>query len=225
MKDLQYDGEEPLWAKFDFMEKLKLGPNNQPLDETDPFQLKKEIERLKVERRDLASELERIQNMLKMQVDIDKKSAYLYQNEIEQIKSQIQGDNRRIGELSQVIAVRNKNLLEVTKRTAQTTTGHLTAEALAQIEQEVQKLSRAHKDEDVLTEFSVITDESEMAPQENVMDFILNTASFDRQRLAQLLGNKELLPGAVQTFATVDFYNHDTRNSDLSEGFEPNYST
>ncbi len=37
MKDLHYDGEEPVWAKFDFMERLKLGPNNQPIDENDPF--------------------------------------------------------------------------------------------------------------------------------------------------------------------------------------------
>ncbi len=28
MKDLHYDGTEPLWAKFDFMEKMKMGPNN-----------------------------------------------------------------------------------------------------------------------------------------------------------------------------------------------------
>ena len=54
---------------------------------------------------------------------------------------------------------------------------------------------------------------------------VVSKANFDRQRLSQILGNKELLPGAVQTFVTVDFYNHDSRNSDLSEGFEPNYST
>jgi hypothetical protein len=36
MKDLKYDGDEPIWAKFDFMERLRLGPNNQPLDENDP---------------------------------------------------------------------------------------------------------------------------------------------------------------------------------------------
>jgi len=28
MKDLKYDGDEPIWAKFDFMERLRLGPNN-----------------------------------------------------------------------------------------------------------------------------------------------------------------------------------------------------
>ena len=87
MKDLNYDGEEPVWAKFDFMERLKLGPNNQPIDENDPLQLRKEIERLKVERRDLASELEKVQNLLKMQVNIDKETAAIFQQEIEQIKA------------------------------------------------------------------------------------------------------------------------------------------
>jgi len=54
---------------------------------------------------------------------------------------------------------------------------------------------------------------------------VINTASLDKARLSQLLGHKELLPGAVQTFITVDFYNHESRTSDLSEGFEPNYNT
>lgn len=76
-----------------------------------------------------------------------------------------------------------------------------------------------------MSEFSIATDESDILPQENVLDLIINTANFDKARLSQLLGNKELLPGAVSTFITVDFYNHDTRNSDLAQGFEPNYST
>ena len=37
MKDLHYEGNEPIWAKFDFLERMKIGPNNQPLDENDPF--------------------------------------------------------------------------------------------------------------------------------------------------------------------------------------------
>jgi hypothetical protein len=59
MKDLKYDGNEPMWAKFDFMERLNLGPDNQPLDEKNPTQLKREIERLKVKRSELASELQK----------------------------------------------------------------------------------------------------------------------------------------------------------------------
>ena len=117
MKDLKYDGEDPVWAKFDFMERMKLGPNNQPIDENDPTQLKKEIERLKVERRDLAAELEKVQNLLKMQVNIDKETAYIYQQEIEQIKGQIASDNRKINDLNQLINARNHKLVAITKQT------------------------------------------------------------------------------------------------------------
>lgn len=43
MQDLHYDGEDPAWAKVDFLEKLNLGPNNQPINEKDPSDLKREI--------------------------------------------------------------------------------------------------------------------------------------------------------------------------------------
>jgi hypothetical protein len=79
MKDLHYDGEDPEWAKVDFLEKLNLGrPGTQPIDEKDPAQLKREIERLKEARRDLANELERTQNLLKMQVSIDRESGEIH---------------------------------------------------------------------------------------------------------------------------------------------------
>lgn len=58
MKDLKYDGDEPIWAKFDFMERLNLGTTGgKELDFNDPEVLKKEIERLKDGKRDLAAEL------------------------------------------------------------------------------------------------------------------------------------------------------------------------
>jgi hypothetical protein len=41
MKDLHYDGEDPAWAKVDFLEKLNL--NSQAIDEKDPSQLRREI--------------------------------------------------------------------------------------------------------------------------------------------------------------------------------------
>jgi hypothetical protein len=79
MKDLHYDGEDPAWAKVDFLEKLNLGrPGTHPIDEKDPSQLKREIERLKEARRDLANELERTQNLLKMQVSIDRESGEIH---------------------------------------------------------------------------------------------------------------------------------------------------
>ena len=96
MKDLHYDGEDPAWAKVDFLEKLNL--NSQAIDEKDPSQLRREIERLKEGRRDLANELERTQNLLKMQVSIDRESAEIHQQEIRQLDSEIKRNNLKIAE-------------------------------------------------------------------------------------------------------------------------------
>jgi hypothetical protein len=141
MKDLQYNGDEPDWAKLDFMERLKIG-GSQQVDENDPASMKREIEKLKLRRRDLAAELQKVQNLLKMQVDIDKEQAKIYQQEIDQIKSQIAGDTRRATELNFLINQRNQKLLAITRQ-LQTVKGGsvgLTSEALAKIDQEVAKL-------------------------------------------------------------------------------------
>ena len=39
------------------------------------------------------------------------------------------------------------------------------------------------------------------------------------------LGMKNALPSQVQTFVTVDFFNHATKHTDLSSGYEPDVST
>lgn len=52
----------------------------------------------------------------------------------------------------------------------------LTAAGLAQIDKE---LGIRSKDEDLLTEFSIATDESDILPKENVLDIVINKASFD----------------------------------------------
>ena len=98
MKDLKYDGDEPVWAKYDFMERFKIGggADSNGMEENDPKHLKKEIERLKVERRDLAAELEKVQNLLKMQVNIDKETQYICEQEIAKLKATISAHNRNI---------------------------------------------------------------------------------------------------------------------------------
>lgn len=45
-------------------------------------------------------------------------------------------------------------------------------------------MQQMHRDEDLMSEFSAVTNESEISPQENVMDLVVNRAQFDRQRLA-----------------------------------------
>jgi hypothetical protein len=55
----------------------------------------------------------------------------------------------------------------------------LTKEGLSRIDREVSNMQRVQKEEDMLSEFSAITNESEVTPQENVMDLVISKASFD----------------------------------------------
>jgi len=110
---LKYDGDEPIWAHFDFRQRLKLGPYEEELNENDPVQLQREIERLKMEKRDLAAELQKTQNKLKMQVDIDKQNANMHQNEINQLNSTIVEDNKRISDYNNLINARSYKLFTI----------------------------------------------------------------------------------------------------------------
>ena len=133
------------------------------MDENDPFQLKKEIERLKTERRDLAAELDRVQSQLKILVSADKENQHYQHQEVNMLKSRIIGNNTKINDLTQLIKARNTRLLTITKETGMSH-GQLTAAGLANLDKELEKLQREARDEDVMTEFSIVTDESEIAP-------------------------------------------------------------
>lgn len=39
------------------------------------------------------------------------------------------------------------------------------------------------------------------------------------------MGGREIIPSQVRTFLAIDFYNHDSKHTDQSEGFEPIYNT
>lgn len=78
-----------------------------------------------------------------------------------------------------------------------------------------------------MTEVSARTDESDLNPTENLLDLRISSASFNRVMLTQLLaaGEYELDPSSIQTFLAVDFYNHDTKSTDMTIGIEPIYNT
>lgn len=191
------------------------------MDETDPYVLRKETERLMIEKERLAKELMRTQEQLKAQVTLDKDSTTSARLQIQQIKAQIQHDAKSIQELNQLIQKRNGDLFKVTKAAGSQA---LTAAGLAQLEQEAGKQG-FRPDADLLSDFSVISNETDIGHEENVLDLILNGATLDQNRLAEVLGNREIHPEAFQTFATVDFFNHETKHTDLTGGLEPQYKT
>lgn len=80
---------------------------------------------------------------------------------------------------------------------------------------------------DAESEFSAVTNESEIKPDENVLDLVVQDAEFYFDSFKTVMDDKELLlhQKTLVTFITVDFYNHDTETSQLAEGYRPLYNT
>ena len=78
-------------------------------------------------------------------------------------------------------------------------------------------------DDDAMTEFSAATGESELLPQQNILDFRVSNVELDKSRMNNILGMKEALPSAIQTFVTFDFYDHNTNRTEVGVGYEPQF--
>ncbi len=71
---VKWKGEDPAWYKLDFLEK------GGKIDMKDPESLWREIERLRMEKGELAAQLEKVQTLLKIQMESEEviKSIYFY---------------------------------------------------------------------------------------------------------------------------------------------------
>lgn len=60
----------------------------------------------------------------------------------------------------------------------------LTSADLERFNRSIQDLKKETKDDDNMTEFSAVTDETEIGPIDNLLDLRISTASLDRASLA-----------------------------------------
>ena len=125
MKDLNYFGEEPEWEKNDLLDRV--AGSGQVSDEKT---LKQVYEKLQKEKRELASELQRTQDLLKQQVDIDKENNDLILIEIKQLKSQIARDKQMRDQYAALQQTRNDQIEEMKKQLPK---DQLTADNLARL--------------------------------------------------------------------------------------------
>ena len=77
------------------------------------------------------------------------------------------------------------------------------------------------------SEFSAVTNESDIRPEENCLDLVIQDAEYYYDSFRSVLDEKEMMmyQKTLITFVTVDFYNHDTETSQLAEGYRPLYNT
>jgi chromosome segregation ATPase len=84
MEDLNYQGTEPMWNMAEYAN----AEEDIKIDIDDPQSLLKEIERLKNSKREIAAELEKCQQMLKLQNNLEEEKLGLIREESEQLRVQ-----------------------------------------------------------------------------------------------------------------------------------------
>lgn len=158
--------------------------------------------------------------MYRHQVELDKTNIDQLQEEIKGMQVRIQNDKKTMDGHRRTYAQKAEAVSEYAKRLKNTK---------GLTEENLKRLGVGTKidaiDEDALTEFSVLTAESELLPQENVLDLRISEMEFNATHINKILGMKDAAPAAVQTFATVSFFDHPAHNTDLSTGYKPDVST
>lgn len=93
MHDLEMDGKPPVWHEKEVASMLKESATTD-ISKLRNFKIKLESEKAK-----LAAEVIRVQNLLKIQNDIEKQNTQLHQSELDQLSAQIKRATHRQSEL------------------------------------------------------------------------------------------------------------------------------
>ena len=70
-----------------------------------------------------------------------------------------------------------------------------------------------------MSEFSV---DHQTLDDQNYLDFFIGEANLDEQAISKLIPNGETIKNPL-SFLTIDFYNHDTIHTGITEGLKTNY--
>ena len=232
MEDLEYEGRDPAWYSRQIEEQFNhLTGKAGALEEGSEASLNEHVTRLKTERANLVTELNKIQKLLKLQVDMDKQNAAGQTAELQVIQSRIRQQTLKSNELSNLLKTQNDRLLTFQEKRGPS---GLTQNDLAKFNAEMDRLKTETRamntggnDVDAMTEVSTRTDDSEIGAQENLLDLRITSITFDKVMLTTLLNanKQDVDPSTIQTFLAVDFYNHDTKSTDATIGMEPIYNT
>ena len=90
---IRWNGEKPAWMELDIIERDRV------IDQNDKNELIREIERLRTEKAELASFLEKLQTMLSTQQEIEQQKDEIHDNEMKRVQLQLKQISHRNEEL------------------------------------------------------------------------------------------------------------------------------
>jgi hypothetical protein len=153
-------------------------------------------------------------------VDIDKEKGDMISLEIKQLKTQVERDKQMQQKLLGIFNSRSGVITDLKKKLP-TGEKYLSAQNLKNLGGD----SLQQMEADAMTEFSVLTTESEILPTENVLDLRISEVQYEKMPINGIFGLQEILPNAIKTFMTFDFFNNETMNTELKTGYDPQFDT
>ena len=207
MDRLNYDGDEPIWAKIDFLEQIGIDLN---ADSRDPKSAARVIELMKQDKRELAAALEKAQQILKLQYDIEKENKIYYEAESQELNTRIRELTLKLEEARKIADSRLEEIVLLKK------SGQILK---AEVGADYEKIDAAE------SEFSYATLETDLKHDENILDLAIDKAEYYNNSLLQVVESDIVSEKGFLTFFTVEFYDHDVKATDVTSGLDPRYST
>ena len=207
-------GAAPIWATLPFLERPEDGVHSDP-----KRALKTEIEALKKEVKNFHDEHTKAESLLKLQNDIEKENTIYFDQEEKRLKLIEKSVTMKVEELSRRADEKTRTVKDIERKTAVD---------LRESAGDLARASLVSGDIDARSEFSAATQESEIGTDENILDFKVEDADWDAQAIASVPSVQMTVDEIERKFisvVTVDFYNHSTETTQMSEGLRSNYQT
>jgi hypothetical protein len=204
---LKFKEDNQTWMKIDFLDKMG--------DTTDPVVLLREIERVKIEKGVLGSELEKTKSLLQIQQQINEDQMKVFDEDKKIFKLQIDKLMKKCEELSKLVDIERlpKEYLRYKNMGGDKVRDMLISDILPE-----HKLVDIMSD--AITEFSRDETDTEFGLSENCLDIYLGEAIFE-EGLEKELGFRV---ANMMSFTSVDFYLHEPQLSNLCSGSRPIYN-
>ena len=211
------NGKGNNWEDIDFLEKMEKSPHTKE-------ELEKEIKRLIIEKGTLGKELEKTQNILAIQQqlneDLKKKQEIekkLYMKQINSLRKIAElVDRRNIPGDYDLNILYNKEIKSKEKE-EEKNINETNINNIDNLNKEIINRSVYTS----ITGFSKDSNEDDISIDENYLDLYITSANFDNDGIQNKLG---IETDNLMSFISVDFYLHETQTSNLMTGQRPNYN-
>jgi protein fantom len=202
-------GDEPAWSQLNFLEEGTAIPS-------DLQGLRREIERLKLEKGQLAAEVEKAQSLLVLRNEMEKEKTSMYETEVEQLRIQLRSAQQRAEELARLADYRANRVIQLERNTRLNTYDGDNRIVGTKTQITVGELQNS------APEF--LESGTEVAANENILDLWLGEAEFYQSALETALRGQVSVTSSFLSFLTVDFYNMETQSTSLCESLRPKYN-